>query len=129
MSATRFRPAVQIKPMTMADRVDAEHDRRVLAGRVFEISGYGPIHPDGALRTQAVLLAMKDTARDLKAAEITDPVLMFTGWDGDHHLTADQAIELVDAGKAWMQQMHAAKRALKLMDPIPADFADDGWWA
>lgn len=113
---------------TEAD-VDVERDRRIAAGRAFEIEGYGTVHPDGSLRTQTVLLALKDSARDLKAAGITDPILHFTGWDGDHYLTPDQTIELVDKGKAWMQGIHAAQRALKNMDPIPDDFAtNEDYW-
>lgn len=109
--------------------VDAEHDRRALAGHVFAITGYGDIALEGGSATQTVLLALKDTARDLIAADVTAPILMFTDRDNvDHFLTAGQVVELVDKGKAWMQAAHAAKRALKAMEPIPDDFADDGWW-
>lgn len=112
----------------MKFRVDAEYTRRVREGRPFEIDGYGSVHPDGSSETQIVLLAQKDTARDLKAAGITDPLLMFTGSGVDHYLTADQMIQLVDEGKVWVQQMHAAQRALKSMDPIPDDYQSDSYW-
>lgn len=111
------------------EHVDAEHDRRVLVGKTFTVTGFGEVSLEGSLRTQAVLLAQKDTARDLLAAGVTDPILMLTDRDNvDHYLTADQMIELVNAGKVYMNALHAAKRALKAMDPIPADYADDARW-
>ncbi|HEX5933049.1 MAG TPA: hypothetical protein VFY63_02680 [Pseudorhizobium sp.] len=112
-----------------AEDVDAEHDRRATVGRVFEVAGYGSIALEGSLRTQTVLLALKDTARDLQAAGVTDPVLFFTDRDnGDHNLTPDQVVDLVDQGKAYMQALHEAKRAIKAMEAIPPDYADDGRW-
>ncbi len=48
--------------------------------------------------------------------------------NGDHNLTPAQVIDLVDEGKAYMQALHEAKRLLKSMDPIPADYADDQRW-
>ena len=116
-------------PPPSTSSVDEEHDRRALAGKTFTVTGYGDVALEGSLRTQTVLLALKDTARDLIDASVTDPVLMLTDRDNvDHYLTATQVVELVNAGKQFMQELHAAKRALKEMQPIPADFADDGYW-
>jgi hypothetical protein len=113
---------------TNAD-VDAEHDRRALVGKTFAIAGYGSVALEGSLRTQAVLLALKDTARDLLEASVTDPVLMITDRDNtDHNLTPAQVIELVNAGKTYMQSLHEAKRSLKTTNPIPADYSDDAYW-
>lgn len=121
-------PAPEPRPITGAD-IDAEHDRRAAAGKVFEVPGYGPVPLEGSPRTQTVLLALKDTARDLQEAGVTAPVLFFTDRDnGDHNLTADQVVDLVNAGKAFMQALHEAKRVLKAMDPIPSDFASDSYW-
>ncbi|WP_281978798.1 hypothetical protein [Pseudorhizobium flavum] len=109
--------------------VDQEHDRRASAGKSFTVTGYGDVALEGSLRTQTVLLALKDTARDLINASVTDPVLMLTDRDNvDHYLTPSQVVELVNAGKQYMQELHAAKRALKEMQPVPADLADDGYW-
>ena len=113
----------------VADNVNTEHDRRASAGNVFAVTGYGNVALEGSSGTQMVLLALKDTARDMVSAGYSTPVLMFTDRDNlDHYLTPEQVIELVDAGKVYMQALHAAKRALKAMDPIPADYADDQWW-
>tara|TARA_R110002012_G_scaffold315261_1_gene528894 strand:+ start:8401 stop:9057 length:657 start_codon:yes stop_codon:yes gene_type:complete len=113
-----------------AAHVDIEHDRRAAIGKTFTIAGYGDIPLEGSLRTQAVLLALKDTARDLLAAGVAAPVLFFTDRDNvDHNLTAAQVIDLVNAGKAFMQTLHEAKRALKAMDPVPLDYATNAeYW-
>lgn len=128
VSAEEYEAMFPSTPVSSAD-VNAEHDRRALAGKVFTVSGYGDIALEGGDRTQTVLLALKDTARDLLAAGITAPLLRFT--DGDnitHNLTAAQTVELVDAGKAYMQALHNTKIDLKALDPIPSDFADDSRW-
>ncbi|WP_099864739.1 DUF4376 domain-containing protein [Pararhizobium haloflavum] len=110
--------------------VNREHARRILEGRSFDVPGYGPVAPDGSAATQIVLLAQKDTARDLIAAGVTDPILMLTdNANVDHYLTPEQMSFLVDEGKKWMQAMHAAKRQLKTMEDIPADYAsNESYW-
>lgn len=121
-------PTPEPLPITGAD-VDAEHDRRAIRGKVFDLAGYGSLPLEGSLRTQTVLLALKDTARDLQEAGVTAPVLFLTDRDnGDHYLTSAQVIELVNAGKVFMQNLHEAKRALKAADPIPVNYDDDSYW-
>lgn len=116
-------------PDLSASDVDREHDRRAAIGKTFTVAGYGDVPLEGSLRTQTVLLALKDTARDMLAAGVTAPVLFFTDRDnGDHNLTPAQTIDLVDQGKAYMQALHEAKRLLKASPPIPADYADDSYW-
>lgn len=115
-------------PVTGAS-VNAEHDRRVLAGKTFTLAGYGDVPLEGSARTQIVLLALDRNAERLKDQGVTDPVLMLTDRDNtDHYLTPDQIISLVSLGTAWMQEMHDAKRTLKEMEPIPADYASDTHW-
>lgn len=43
-------------------------------------------------------------------------------------LTADQLIELVDAGKQRVQEIYSASWRIKAMDPIPEDVTDDALW-
>lgn len=115
-------------PLSNAD-IDREHDRRAALGKIFTVTGYGDIPLEGSLRTQTVLLALKDTARDMQAAGVTAALLFFTDRDNvDHNLTPAQTIDLVDQGKAYMQALHEAKRTLKASPPIPADYADDSYW-
>lgn len=120
---------LQDAPPPSPSDVDREHDRRASIGRTFTVADYGDVALEGSLRTQTVLLALKDTARDLVAAGVTAPVLFLTDRDNvDHYLTPAQMIELVNAGKGYMQALHEAKRAIKALEPIPADYADDARW-
>lgn len=125
-SVVEYAPTLQ--SLTSTD-VDREHDRRAALGKTFTVTGYGEVPLEGSLRTQTVLLALKDTARDMQAAGVTAPLLFFTDRDNaDHNLTPAQTIDLVDQGKAYMQALHEAKRLLKASPPIPADYADDAHW-
>ena len=110
--------------------INAERDRRIAAGKTFTVSSYGDIPVSGDATTQLNLLALKDTARDLKVASVTAAVIPYRDADNAQHmLTADQIIELVDAGKSHVQMLYSASWTLKAMDPIPADFADDSYWS
>ncbi len=120
---------VPAPPLPSPADVDREHDRRAALGKIFTVTGYGEVPLEGSLRTQTVLLALKDTARDMQAAGVTAPLLFFNDRDNvDHNLTPAQTIDLVDQGKAYMQALHEAKRLLKASPPIPADYADDSYW-
>ncbi len=62
-------------------------------------------------------------------ARVSLPVLFLTDRDnGDHYLTPAQVIDLVNAGKVFMQALHEAKRALKASDPIPVNYNHDSYW-
>ncbi|MCB1511067.1 MAG: DUF4376 domain-containing protein [Hyphomicrobiaceae bacterium] len=121
--------AVESQPYPSAEDVNRERDRRTLAGKTFTVTGYGDIPVAGDATSQLNLLALKDTARDLKAANVTAAVIPYRdAVNGQHQLTADQIIELVDAGKAQVQLLYSKSWALKAMDPIPRDFTDDSYW-
>lgn len=109
--------------------VNQERERRILLPTELEVTGYGIIPVSGDETTQLNLLALKDTARDLKAAGITAPIIPFRdALNNDHMLTADQLIELVDAGKQRVQEIYSASWRIKAMDPIPEDVTDDALW-
>ena len=113
------------------DQVDVERIRRVIAGTVITIDGVGDIPVTGKDSDQLALLALKDSARDLKAAGITDAVLPYRDADNvTHMLTADQMITLVDTGKSWVQTIFTKSWAIKAMDPIPSDYAtNESYWS
>lgn len=69
-----------------------------------------------------------DSRPDRKQAS-RRPVLFLTDRDnGVHYLTPAQVIELVNAGRAFMQNLHEANRALKAFEPIPVNYVDDSYW-
>lgn len=109
--------------------VDAERDRRLALGATVQVEGYGPVPVQGRQADQINLLALKDGARDLVAAGITDPSLEFRdGANVLHILTPAQMIDLANKGKAAAAEIYAAAWALKDNPPIPADYAADAYW-
>jgi hypothetical protein len=117
------------EPEPAEDAINAERERRILTGTTVEIAGIGPVPLQGRPEDQINLLALKDTARDLKAAGVSAPVIPFR--DGNnviHMMTPDQMIEATDKGKLHVSAVYQAAWDLKAMEPIPADFADDKWW-
>lgn len=116
-------------PVPTKTDVDREREHRIVAGKTFTIAGAGDIPVTGRPEDQVTLLALKDTARGLKAAGVTDAIIPYRdGANTDHLLTADQVISLTDQGKAYVTKLYQASWTLKAMDPIPADFADDSHW-
>jgi len=109
--------------------VNQERERRILMTKPLQSGDYGPIPVSGDPTTQLNLLALKDTARDLKAAGVTGAVIPLRDAENvSHMLTADQVIALVDAGKERVQAIYSASWAIKTMDPLPADVTDDSLW-
>lgn len=113
-----------------ADHVDAECQRRISVGRSFNISGITePIAIRGDAPSQLNLLALKDTARDLKDVGVSAPVVPVPDVSDEvHMLTPDQVIELVNAGKIYIQSIYAAARSIKSGETIPDDFVSDSYW-
>lgn len=113
---------------TEAD-INAERERRILVGAKVNIAGVGLVQLQGRPEDQINLLALKDTARDLKAAGVTAPIIPFR--DGENIIrmfTADQMIEATDKGKMHVSAVYQAAWNLKAMDPVPADYASDTYW-
>lgn len=108
----------------LSAEINRERSRRVELGRDF--SG---IWLSGSDRDQTNMLGIKDTARDLKAAGIDDSVIPFKdGRNVEHLLTAQEFIDLHNAGKQFVQAIYQASWALKKMEPIPQDVGDDKYW-
>tara|TARA_R110002020_G_scaffold95937_11_gene230139 strand:+ start:350 stop:757 length:408 start_codon:yes stop_codon:yes gene_type:complete len=109
--------------------VTAERDRRLNAGTVVTVTGYGDIAVQGRATDQINLIALGDTARDLQAAGVTAAVIPFRdGYDVIHQLTPSQMAEAVQKGKQAASAIYAAAWALKDAATVPADFADDQHW-
>ena len=124
--------AAQTEASAQADlrtAVTAERDRRLNAGVVVTVTGYGNIAVQGRPTDQINLIALGDTARDLQAGGVTAAVIPFRdGNNATHNLTAVQMIEVVRKGKMSASGLYAAAWVLKDATTIPADFADDRHW-
>lgn len=125
-------PAAYVAPpvvVTGAD-IDRERDRRVQAGVVVTLAGYGPVALQGRDMDQRNLHGLA-TAAQLRIAagqgNVTSP---FRDRDNViHTLTQVQILDLWSQGAAFVTAVFQAAWALKDgPDPIPVDFTDDGYW-
>ena len=113
----------------LAAQVTAECDRRLAAGTVVTVTGYGDIPVQGRQKDQINLMALEATAKDLIAAGVTGPILDFRDGANVHHkLTPAQFVEMARKGKEAASAIYATSWALKDSGDIPADFADDVHW-
>ena len=112
-------------------KVNAERERRLIAGVTVNVSGYGDIPFQGRPADQINLLALKDTARDLDAAGITAAVIPFRDADNvTHTLTPAQMIELANEGKTAASAIYQASWAIKARNDLATiDITDDQYWS
>jgi len=121
------------QPLTSED-VNRERDRRLLAGVTVTVTGYGDIPMQGRPQDQINTLALKDTARDLQAANVKAPVIPFRdALNVLHMLTPTQVIELANAGKAAASAIYQTAWAMKdgaapFEAGIPDNFDNDIHW-
>lgn len=125
-------------PPPSAAMVDAERDRRIAGGFVFNGVTYQSRTEDreniaGAKSAASDALALGAEAGDLAWQQLLDPSAPaeFAWIAADNTLHTMDAQTVVQMGYAALRHKQAlifAARALKDLDPIPADFADDSYW-
>lgn len=121
-------------PHPTGEAINAERDRRIAAGEIFDVSGYGSVPLQGRLQDQVNLQARLLAAQAAKAAGITTPLLVIRDAQNvNHMLTPDQVIELVSAGTAWIEAVMLVSWNMKdgiapFEDGPPYNFDDDAYW-
>jgi len=108
--------------------VNEERDRRLYAGSVVAVTGYGNVPLQGRPNDQTNLIALEVSAMQLVAAGLTVPINFRDAENVMHSLTPAQMLELAQKGKQAASAIYAAAWALKDGAAIPADFADAQYW-
>jgi hypothetical protein len=116
-----------------ASQVTTERDLRLYAGFSFAGKSYGSTNADmkritGAATLAGFAMGAGAAAGDLRWANAAQD---FAWIAADNTLTTMDAQTCLAFGQAAAAHESAhifAARALKDADPIPADFADDGYW-
>lgn len=121
--------------------VNDERDRRILAGTVIAVSGYGEIPVTGTQSDKDVFLARRIIAAEAAADGVTTAILVFRDRDNvNHNLTPSQMVELADKGFAWIEAMMVRSWEMKdgtgayaYVDEenpggIPDDLDNDSHW-
>ena len=116
-------------PATRED-VNAERDRRVLAGATFDVAGYGSIRIAGDGMTQTNLMALSQAAQLRIGQGDVTTITKYRDEDNIiHDLTPPQVIDLWSQGAAFVSAVFQSSWTLKDDEAgIPADYADDGRW-
>ncbi|PZU17794.1 MAG: hypothetical protein DI589_25590 [Shinella sp.] len=108
----------------MKDAVNAERTRRITTGKVID-----GVHVTGTDEDARNLtsLAMGAQLR-LGMGDMTTLTTYRDGDNVDHQLTPSQIVAIWQASAGYVSALYTASWSLKAMTPIPADFADDGYW-
>lgn len=113
----------------MRARVDAERDRRILAGGTFDLAGYGPVSTQGRDVDARNLsnLALAATAQ-IAAGNGAGTTPFRDAGNVVHSLTWAQVFDLWQQASAYVSAVYVASWALKDAPPIPPDYANDSRW-
>lgn len=115
-------------PITGAD-IDKERDRRVVAGVVVTVAGYGDVALQGRDMDMRNLHGLATAAQLRLAAGAGAYVTTFRDRENEmHDLTQAQVIDLWSQGAAFVSSVFQSAWALKDGQSIPADYTDDGYW-
>lgn len=110
---------------TICDAINAERTRRIIAGKVTD-----GIRVTGRDEDARNLTNLALGAQLRLAAGDTETLTTFRDGDNvDHELTPPQIMSLWQQSSEYVSALYAASWALKALDPIPADFADDSHWS
>ncbi len=121
-------------PPPTGDMINVERDRRIVAGKTFDVTGYGPVPLTGREKDKVALIGLLFKAQRARALGVTEAIIKLRdGLDVNHNLTPDQAIELINAGMSWIEATMAVSWDMKdgvapFEAGIPADYSDDAYW-
>lgn len=114
--------------ITHAD-IDRERDRRVMEGLAVTLAGYGQVILQGRDIDMRNLHGLATAAQLRIASGAGGVVTPFRDKANViHQLTQPQILDLWSQGAAFVSAVFQSAWALKDGGPIPADFADDGYW-
>jgi hypothetical protein len=104
--------------------INAERQMRILSGKVID-----GVHVTGSDEDARNLTSLALGAQLRLAAGDNETLTTFRdGENTDHELTPAQLLSLWQQSAEYVSDLYAASWALKAMEPIPADFAEDKWW-
>lgn len=108
----------------LRDRINAERQRRILAGTVIDGVHVTGRDEDARNLTNLALAAQLRIA----GGDTTTLTVYRDGQNIDHELTPPQMLALWQQSAAYVSALYAASWAIKAMEPLPADVTDDGLW-
>ena len=116
-----------VEPITPA-QIDAERDRRLRAGQIITVTGYGDVAIQGRQQDMVTYANLAMRAAQRVQAGDTTPMQFRDRDDVIHSLTPAEMVELMNKAGEAATQIYAASWVLKDSDPIPQDYTDDTHW-
>ena len=109
--------------------VNAERERRIAEGATVTVTGAGDIPVQGRDVDVRNLQGLGLAALARVSAGDTATITTFRDADNvDHELTPPQVLELVQRAAGVVEAIITASWAIKAMDPLPGNVADDALW-
>jgi hypothetical protein len=120
---------VAYTPPIANEDVNTERERRIAAGATVTVTGAGDIPVQGREEDVRNLQGLGLVALARVSTGDTTTITEFRDAENVYHdLTPPQVLELVQAAAGAAEAIIQASWAIKAMDPIPADYADDTHW-
>jgi hypothetical protein len=111
-------------PFITSEDVNAERDRRIVAGKTINGVAVTGREEDARNLTNLALAAQLRLA----SADTTTLTTFRDGNNVDHELTPAEMLDLWQQSAAYVSALYAASWVIKAIDPIPADFDADSRW-
>lgn len=111
-------------PVVAGEDVNAERDRRIVAGKTINGVAVTGRDEDARNLTNLALAAQLRIA----SGDTTTLTTFRDGNNTDHDLTPTEMLALWQGSAAYVSALYAASWVIKALDPIPADYADDARW-
>lgn len=116
-------------PPPSTDDVNAERERRILAGTTVTVPGIGSIPVQGRDEDARNLQALGFAASLRIGAGDAATLTTFRDAENfDHDLTPPQILALWQGAADYVSAVYQASWALKEMAPIPADYSNPSYW-
>lgn len=121
-------PAYQ-PPAPDEDDINIERQRRIALPLTVTITGGGTFAADMSDQSRANIAGLTTLAMILSGQGQTTTMTTFRDADNvDHSVTPAQAIQIGVQAALHVDALYKKSWALKAMEPIPADYADDNRW-
>lgn len=112
-----------------SDDVNTERARRIGLGITVPVTGIGIVSLQGDAQSRENLSGLYSAALGRMIAGQTTHVTTFRDADNrDHKMVPLQIMEMWGNGGAYVEAVYKASWAIKALQPIPVDYADDSHW-
>ena len=116
-------------PVANSEDINAERERRIALPLMVTVAGLGSFPIDMGVTSQRNLNGLASAAI-LRTMQGDTTLVTFRDADNvDQDLTPQQVLQMAMQAAARIDAVYKRSWEIKAMQPIPADFRDDAYWA